>query len=171
MNAPDASRRAERGLGAIATCIGLLLATVACGKSANDPASSASEPLVVTFDDLSNWKYRDGFEGMPGTVKALDRKRIVLTGYVHSWGLDGDPMNPDSAFRPIVAKQKSYDRHSCDGPEPNEMVTVTPPKGAAIVDVGQRVKMIGTFVVECIREDGYVTQIYGLRADSIEVVR
>jgi hypothetical protein len=138
----------------------LVLATAACGN----PASAPTTPKVdlvrtVSFDELCNWKYTDGFAGMPESVKALDGKRIEITGYLCA--ID------DREW--FLAHLGHYDRAHCDAPSTNEMVVVTPPKDMKDPP-GWHIKVVGTFDVKCVSVDGFCIQIYGLRAESVAIV-
>ena len=110
---------------------------------------------TLAFAELSGWTYTEGLQGMPERIERLSGTRVEMVGFlIPVDGLEALLVSSLGRFRP------------CDGPEINEIVHVTLPRKLPRLDQPFRACIRGLFTVGETVLDGYVVDIYQLRADD-----
>lgn len=119
---------------------------------------------IVTFDELSNWPYEDGLKGMPKAVRALDGKKVMMTGFML-------PIDEVQNIKEFLLVQSMWSCCFGQPPDINGIVRVVMPKGKTTDFFFDPLKVIGTFKVEATVLDGYCVDIYQLHVESVEAIR
>lgn len=119
---------------------------------------------ILTFEEISNWPYEDGLQGMPREVRTLDGKKVLMTGFML-------PIEEVENIREFLLVQSLWSCCYGQPPDINGIVRVVM-KGNRRIDYQfDPIKVVGTFRIKATLEDGYCVDIYQLHADSVEVIR
>jgi len=134
--------------------------TLAARRQAN-PGNHTDRQLG--FEELSSWPYRNGLEGMPGAIRALDGQRVTMLGFVL-------PLDEVTGMREFLLVQSLW--ACCYGTPPDltGIVRVVLPEGQTLDWSGEPFEVRGVFRVAERRAEGYCTDIYQLDATSWAVV-
>jgi hypothetical protein len=119
---------------------------------------------IVTFDELSNWPYEDGLKGIPKAVRELDKKKVMMTGFML-------PIDEVQNIKEFLLVQSMWSCCFGQPPDINGIVRVVMPKGKTTDFFFDPLKIIGTFKVEATVLDGYCVDIYQLHVESVEAIR
>ena len=118
---------------------------------------------VLPFDQLEDWKYTDGLEGMPKKVKALDGKKVLMLGFML-------PIDEVTDIKQFLLVESLWS--CCYGQPPNihGIVRAIMPKGKTLDYQFEPLKLVGTLKIEATKMDDYVVDIYQLQIDYVEVI-
>jgi hypothetical protein len=119
---------------------------------------------VVSFDEISSWPYEDGLKGMPKAVRELDKKKVMMTGFML-------PIDEVQNIKEFLLVQSLWSCCYGQPPDINGIVRVVMPKGKTTDYFFDPIKVIGTFKVEATVLDGYCVDIYQLQVESLEAIR
>lgn len=119
---------------------------------------------IVTFDELAGWPYEDGLKGMPKSVRELDGKRVLMTGFML-------PIEEVQNIKEFLLVQSLWSCCYGQPPDINGIVRVVMPKGKTTDYYFDPLKIIGRFKVESTVIDGYCVDIYQLHVESLEAMR
>jgi hypothetical protein len=119
---------------------------------------------VVSFDELSSWPYEDGLKGVPKAVRELDKKKVMMTGFML-------PIDEVQNIKEFLLVQSLWSCCYGQPPDINGIVRVVMPKGKTTDYFFDPIKIIGTFKVEATVLDGYCVDIYQLQVESLEAIR
>ncbi|GAB4140038.1 MAG: hypothetical protein Fur0037_06450 [Planctomycetota bacterium] len=119
---------------------------------------------IVTFDELSSWPYEDGLKGMPESVKALDGKKVLMTGFML-------PIDEVQNIKEFLLVQSLWSCCYGQPPDINGIVRVVMPKGKTADYFFDPLKVTGRLKIEAAMLDGYVVDIYQLHLESLEVIK
>ena len=138
----------------LGSCVVLMIS--ACAVPGVE-AGRGYEPL--SFAELGGWTYTEGLQGLPERVERLSDSRVEMTGFlIPVDGLEASLVSSLGRMRP------------CDGPEINEIVHVTLPRRLPRMDRAFRARLQGLITVGATVLDGYVVDIYQLRADKFTLI-
>lgn len=119
---------------------------------------------MLSFEEISSWPYEDGLKGLPKTVKKLDGRKIMMTGFML-------PIDQVENIKEFLLVQSLWSCCYGQPPDINGIVRVIM-KGKSTTDYQfDPIKIIGDFKVEAAIEDGYCVDIFQLHADSVEVIK
>jgi len=119
---------------------------------------------MLSFEEISSWPYEDGLKGLPKTVKKLDERKVMMTGFML-------PIDQVENIKEFLLVQSLWSCCYGQPPDINGIVRVVM-KGKTTTDYQfDPIKIVGDFKVEAAIEDGYCVDIFQLHADSVEVIK
>ncbi|MEZ5964685.1 MAG: DUF3299 domain-containing protein [Planctomycetota bacterium] len=119
---------------------------------------------ILTFEEISGWPYQDGLKGMPESVKKMDGKTVLMTGFML-------PIDEVEKIKEFLLVQSLWSCCYGQPPDINGIVRVVM-KGDKRIDYKyDPIKVTGQFKVVASYEDGYCIDIYQLQADEVEVIK
>jgi len=131
-----------------------------CGSCAVPGVGPEHDHRNLAFAELGGWTYTEGLRGMPERIERLSGSRVEMVGFlIPVDGLEASLVSSLGRFRP------------CDGPDINEIVHVTLPRELPRMDQPFRARVRGLFTVGETVLDGYVVDIYQLRADEFTLIK
>ncbi len=142
----------------------LLCLSLALGISATPPKSAPGTSLAslqddvheITLEDLRDFKYREG-KRPPKRIRALDGMRVSVSGFMALGTPEG-----------VEEYQLISDSCGCDGlDKPNHFVLVQLTDETTTFTPDQ-LTVTGIFSVGEELEDGFVTSLFRLEAESTE---
>jgi hypothetical protein len=115
----------------------------------------------LDFATLRSWTYTDGLDGMPPSVRALDGTQVSLLGFM----LPIDEVEQITEFLLVESLWAC-----CYGtpPDIHGIVRIVMPPGSTTDYSFEPLLVTGTLRIEATVEDGYVVDIYQLRATSVQ---
>ncbi len=119
---------------------------------------------ILTFDTLTSWRYQKGLDGIPENIRALDGKRVLMTGF----------MLPIDEVRDIKEFLLVKSLWSCcygKPPDIHGIVRCVMPKGKTTDYLFDPLKVVGTFKVEAVLQDGYCVDIFHLNVEFLETIQ
>jgi len=119
---------------------------------------------VVSFDEIASWPYEDGLLGLPRAIKELSGKRVLMTGFML-------PLDEVEHIKEFLLVQSLWSCCYGQPPDINGIVRVVMQGDARIDYQFDPIKVVGKFIVEETKEEGYCVDIYQLHAESVEVIR
>lgn len=119
---------------------------------------------IVTFDELTAWPYEDGLKGMPRSVRDLDGKKVLMTGFML-------PIDEVQNIKEFLLVQSLWACCYGQPPDINGIVRVVMPKGKTTDYFFDPLKLTGTFRVEATVIDGYCVDIFQLQVETLEAIR
>ncbi len=119
---------------------------------------------ILTFEEISSWPYEDGLKGLPKGLKKLDKKKVMMIGFML-------PIDEVEEMKEFLLVQSLWSCCYGQPPDINGIVRVVM-KGKSRSDYFfDPIKMIGEFRVEAAHEDGYCVDIYQLHTSKVEVIK
>jgi len=119
---------------------------------------------VLRFEQLADWSYVDGLEGMPSEVAALSGESVAMIGFML-------PIDEVEQMRRFLLVESLWSCCYGQPPDIHGIVRVVMPKGKTTDYFFDPLKIIGTFKVEATVMDGYCVDIYQLHVESLEPIR
>lgn len=112
------------------------------------------------FDELRGWSYRDGLEGAPASVLALDGAAVAMTGFML-------PIDEVRGMRTFLLVESLWS--CCFGvpPDVHGIVRCALPAGQTVDYTFDPVLVRGRFRVSATIDDGYCVDIFQLDADQV----
>lgn len=118
-----------------------------------------SDPTKTSFATLAGFTFTEGMT-LPKDVLALDEKEVVITGFMQREVPGSSPVNQFLLINEACG---------CNGtPKLNEVVFCTLPAGVTMDIKPGVVKVTGKLYVGEVKEEGVVTMIYQLDADTVQ---
>lgn len=134
----------------------LASATIAPATEATTQFAVDEDAHEITLEDLRDFKYRRG-KRPPKRIRALDGMRVTITGFM---SLD----TPEG----VEEYQLISDACGCDGgTKPHHFVLVQLTDGTTTFSPDE-MTLTGIFSVGEVEEDGFVTSLFRLQAESEE---
>jgi hypothetical protein len=119
---------------------------------------------ILSFEEISSWPYEDGLKGMPQSVRKLDGKKVMMTGFML-------PIDEVENIKEFLLVQSLWSCCYGQPPDINGIVRVVM-QGKKRVDYQfDPIKVVGTFKVVATVEDGYCLDIYQLETESVELIQ
>jgi len=119
----------------------------------------ASDPTKTSFQTLAGFDYTEGMT-LPKDVTDLDEKVVVISGFMQREVPGSAPVNQFLLINEACG---------CNGtPKLNEVVFCTLPDGVTMDVKPGVVKVTGKLYVGEVKEEGVVTMIYQLDADTVQ---
>lgn len=133
----------------------------------NAPAAARNDgrlphPIKVKFNLLGGWTYTEGKTPIPDKVRALDGKRVEITGFMM-------PINEPQRLTRFIVVQSLWGCCFGQTPAVNHVVVVTMEPGKVVNFYPDAVRVTGVFSVGETREEGYLVSIYRLVGDTVVV--
>lgn len=119
---------------------------------------------ILTFEEISSWPYQDGLKGMPESVKKMDGKTVLMTGFML-------PIDEVENIKEFLLVQSLWSCCYGQPPDINGFVRVVMKGDKRINYKYDPIKVTGQFKVAASYEDGYCIDIYQLHADEVEVIK
>lgn len=119
---------------------------------------------LVSFDEIASWPYEDGLLGLPPSVAKLSGQRVLMTGFML-------PLDEVEQIKEFLLVQSLWSCCYGQPPDINGIVRVVMQGDARIDYQFDPIKVVGEFIVEETKEEGYCVDIYQLHAESVEVIR
>lgn len=123
------------------------------------PPEQEAQAERVSWRLLTRWKYLDGTQGMPDSVKQLSGRVVEIAGYLI-------PIQDSE----LLLIESPATLATCDS-EINQLVHVTLTQVPADALLGRKVKVTGSFKVGATYLDGYCVDVYRLRAHEVQVIQ
>lgn len=136
-------------------------------SSTNAPAfphnpGHPSAPIKLKFNLLGSWTYTEGKTPIPEKVRALDGKRVEITGFMM-------PINEPQRLTRFIVVQSLWGCCFGQTPAVNHVIVVTMEPGKVVNFYPDPVRVTGVFSVGETREEGYLISIYRLVGDKVTV--
>lgn len=113
----------------------------------------------LRFESLTAWKYTKGLDGMPPEVRALAGRKVSMVGFML-------PIDEVKDIRSFLLVQSLWSCCYGTPPDVHGIVRVEMPKDRPIGYSFEPLLVTGTLRVQATLEDGYVVDIFQLRADT-----
>lgn len=120
------------------------------------------DPIKLKFNLLGGWTYQEGKTPIPEKVRALDGKRVEITGFMM-------PINEPQRLTRFIVVQSLWGCCFGQTPAVNHVVVVTMEPGKVVNFYPDPVRVTGVFSVGETREEGYLVSIYRLVGDKVVV--
>ena len=119
---------------------------------------------VLRFEQLADWSYVDGLEGMPSEVAALSGESVAMIGFML-------PIDEVEQMRRFLLVESLWS--CCYGTPPNinGIIRCSMPAHRPVDYQFEPVKLVGKFTVSPTIENGFCVDIYQLDVQSLEVLR
>ncbi len=117
----------------------------------------------LPFDTIDNWIYEDGFEGMPKRIHSLNKKKVVMAGF----------MLPIDAVEDIKEFYLVKSLWSCcygTPPDVNGLVKVRLTGKKGLDYQYDPLLLIGEFRVQKEMDDDYCVAIYQIDVEQVKVI-
>lgn len=121
-----------------------------------------SAPIKLKFNLLGGWAYTEGKTPIPEKVRALDGKRVEITGFMM-------PINEPQRLTRFIVVQSLWGCCFGQTPAVNHVIVVTMEPGKVVNFYPDPVRVTGVFSVGETREEGYLVSIYRLVGDKVAV--
>jgi len=134
----------------------LLALALAAPAIARDLAAAEDDPIEVNLQVLMNVDYERG-KPLPDEILALKGKRVKITGLM-------------ALGTPEGAEQFELVNSGCEcgRSKVHHFVQVTMPEGETTTYTPDEITVVGIFDVGEKIEDGFVTSLYRLKAESVK---
>jgi hypothetical protein len=119
---------------------------------------------VLPFEEIASWPYDDGLKGMPKSVKELDGKKVMMTGFML-------PIDEVENIKEFLLVQSLWSCCYGQPPDINGTIRVVMQGKKRIDYKFDPIKVIGTFRVKATVEDGFCVDVYQLETTEVEVIR
>ena len=119
---------------------------------------------ILTFDTLTSWRYQKGLDGMPESIKALDGKRVLMTGFML-------PIDEVKDIHQFLLVKSLWSCCYGKPPDIHGIVRCVMPKGKTTDYQFDPLKVVGTFKVEAVVQDGYCVDIFHLNIEFLETIQ
>jgi hypothetical protein len=121
-----------------------------------------SAPIKLKFNLLGIWTYTEGKTPIPEKIRALDGKRVEITGFMM-------PINEPQRLTRFIVVQSLWGCCFGQTPAVNHVIVVTMEPGKVVNFYPDPVRVTGIFSVGETREEGYLVSIYRLVGDKVTV--
>jgi hypothetical protein len=118
--------------------------------------------LKLNFEIIGGWKYNDGKNPIPQSVRNLEGKQVEVTGFMM-------PINETKAITRFILIQSLWGCCFGQTPDVNHIIVVNMETGKSIDFYPDPVKVLGKFQIGETREEGYLISIYQLEANKVVV--
>jgi hypothetical protein len=118
---------------------------------------------LLTFEDISSWPYEDGLKGMPDSLRKLDGQKVMMTGFM----LPIDEVENISKF---LLVQSLWSCCFGQPPDVNGLVRVEMQGRKRVEYQYDPIRIIGILTIKANYDDDYCTDVYTLKAESVEVI-
>lgn len=122
----------------------------------------APSPITLKFNLLGGWTYTEGKTPIPDKVRALDGKRVEVTGFMM-------PINEPQHLTRFIVVQSLWGCCFGQTPAVNHVIVVTMEPGKVVNFYPDPVRVTGVFSVGETREEGYLVSIYRLVGEKVVV--
>jgi hypothetical protein len=119
---------------------------------------------ILTFEEISSWPYQDGLKGCPESVKKMDGKTVLMTGFML-------PIDEVENIKEFLLVQSLWSCCYGQPPDINGIVRVVMKGNKRLNYKYDPIKITGQFKVVASYEDGYCIDIFQLQADEVDVIK